>query len=254
MSTKYRRLTQLVPPQAPSLPSRHGTKRALAFTFGLIAPSALFAANVAGNPQVAAGSVNFSQQGNIRTIEQQSGAAIINWSDFSIKAGDITRFVQPGVNSAVLNRVLGANPSLLNGRLQANGSVYLINPNGVVVGPQGRIDVGAFFASTLDISDHDFLRGGDLLLRGDSRAGVENLGTINASSGDVMLIAYTTRNSGTVCAPAGTVGLAAGSEVLLTEKGDQRLLVRSGVSADKLAAGVENSGLLDAAEFLGVVG
>lgn len=247
MSIPYRRLTQLVPPQSPYIPARHRAKRALTFAFGLLAPSALFAANIAGNPQVAAGDVNFSQQGNIRTIEQQSGAAIINWNDFSIKAGDITRFVQPGVNSAVLNRVLGANPSLLNGRLQANGSVYLINPNGVVVGPQGRIDVGAFFASTLDISDHDFLRGGDLRLHGDSRASVENLGTINATGGDVMLIAYTTRNAGTVSAPAGTVGLAAGSEVLLTEKGDQRLLVRSGVSADKLASGVENSGLLDAA-------
>lgn len=211
-------------------------------------PPLLPAAEVAGGPQVVAGQVNFQQHGNVRTIEQQSGRAIINWQDFSIGAGDVTRFIQPGVDSAVLNRVFGANPSLLNGQLQANGSVYLINPNGIVVGPQGRIDVGAFYASTLNLSGDEFLKGGNLLFQGDSKAGIQNLGTINANDGDVMLIAYTVRNQGSITAPNGVAGAAAGSEVLLTPKGDQRLLVKSELSADKLEKGVENSGLMAAAQ------
>lgn len=213
----------------------------------VLAPAFAQAADVAGTPQVVAGAASFRQNGNVRTIEQQTGAAVINWQDFGIRAGDITRFVQPGVNSAVLNRVLGANPSLIQGQLQANGQVYLINPNGIVVGPQGRIDVGAFFASTLNVSNDEFLRGGNLLFRGDSKAGIQNLGTINAKDGDVMLIAYTVKNAGTVSAPNGVAGAAAGSEVLLTQTGDQRLVVKSSVSAEKLATGVENSGVMDAA-------
>ena len=206
------------------------------------------AADVVGNPQIAAGAATFRQNGNVRTIEQHTGAAVINWQDFGVRAGDITRFVQPSVNSAVLNRVLGANPSLIQGQLQANGSVYLINPNGIVVGPQGRIDVGAFFVSTLNVSNDEFLKGGSLLFRGDSKAGIQNLGTINARDGDVMLIAYTVKNAGEVNAPNGVAGLAAGSEVLLTHSGDQRIVVKSGVKAGGLERGVENSGVVAAAQ------
>ncbi|MEN9573644.1 MAG: hypothetical protein RL514_1499 [Verrucomicrobiota bacterium] len=214
----------------------------------VLSPSLVQAADVAGAPQVVAGAAAFRQNGNVRTIEQQTGAAVINWQDFGIKAGDVTRFIQPGVNSAVLNRVLGANPSLIQGQLQANGSVYLINPNGVMVGPQGRIDVGAFFASTLNVSNEEFLKGGSLLFKGDSKAGIHNLGIINAKDGDVMLIAYTVKNAGEINAPKGVAGLAAGSEVLLTHQGDQRIVVKSGVKADGLETGVENSGVVAAAQ------
>ncbi len=216
--------------------------------FLVLAPSMMQAADIVGAPQVVVGAATFQQNGNVRTIEQQTGAAVINWQGFDIKAGDITRFIQPGVDSATLNRVLGGNPSLILGQLQANGQVYLINPNGIVVGPQGRIDVGAFFASTLNISDNDFLKQGNLLFSGDSKAGIHNLGTINAQNGDVMLIAYTVKNAGEINAPKGVAGLAAGSEVLLTHQGDQRILVKSGLQADGLEQGVENSGLMKAAQ------
>jgi len=214
----------------------------------VLSPLLTQAADVAGGPQVVAGAATFRQNGNIRTVEQHTGAAVIHWQDFGIKAGDVTRFIQPGVNSTVLNRVLGANPSLLQGQLQANGSVYLINPNGIVVGPQGRIDVGAFFASTLNVSEDEFLKGGSLLFKGDSKAGLQNLGVINAKDGDVMLIAYTVKNAGEVNAAKGVAGLAAGSEVLLTHQGDQRIVVKSGVKAAGLETGVENSGVVAAAQ------
>lgn len=193
--------------------------------------------------QVINGGVTFERglDGSL-TISQGSDKAIIHWQDFSIGAGELTKFVQPSSMSAVLNRVIGGLPSSIHGTLQANGRVLLINPNGILVGPTGRIDVGGFLASTLDVSDSDFLRGGDMIFRGSSTASVVNQGTINAIGGDIFLFAQTVQNSGTLNAPQGTVGLAAGTEILLAQSGDERVFVRAGGNGS-----VTNSGTITAA-------
>src|SRR2546423_1053569 len=89
----------------------------------------------------------------ITIINQHGNRVIINWHDFSIGAGEITRFVQPSASSWALNRIISGNPSLIYGSLQANGHVLVLNPNGILVGAQGRIDTKGFYASTLDIKD-----------------------------------------------------------------------------------------------------
>ena len=89
--------------------------------------------------------------GATTTVTQTTQRAIVNWQRFSIGAGETTRFVQPGAASAILNRVTGGDPSKLMGQLTSNGRVYLINPHGVVVGPDGRVTTGGFVASTLDV-------------------------------------------------------------------------------------------------------
>ncbi|NLT72033.1 MAG: filamentous hemagglutinin N-terminal domain-containing protein, partial [Verrucomicrobiaceae bacterium] len=154
--------------------------------------------------------------------------AILHWQDFSIAAGETTRFVQPSATSAALNRVLGGNPSAIYGTLSSNGQIFLINPNGILVGPSGVVDTGGFLASTLDISDENFLSGGDLRFKGTSDASVVNLGKISASSSDVILIARTVENHGTIEAPNGTAALAAGSEVLVKADGEERIFVEAG--------------------------
>ena len=104
-------------------------------------------------------------------INQGSDRAIINWQDFSISQGELTEFFQPGANSVALNRVLGGNPSALMGTLRANGGVILVNPNGILVGAGGVVDIGGLAVlSTLDIDDQDFLNGGDMTFKGDSAA------------------------------------------------------------------------------------
>jgi|GEM_PF-2606156 len=115
------------------------------------------------------------------------------------------------------------------GRLQADGSVVLLNPNGILIGKSGRVDVaGSFLASTLDMTDADFLNGGDTSLTGDSsRGAVINLGAISSTGGDVFLVAPRVENEGSVEARQGTVGLAGGTSVLLTEAGDERVAVRA---------------------------
>lgn len=219
---------------------------------GLIASSLAlgFAANSAhAGPEggvVVGGSATISGAGTATTtIIQNSDRAIINWQDFSIGLGEITRFIQPGSDAAVLNRVLSGNPSQLLGTLQANGQVYLINPNGITVGPSGIINAGSFVASTLDINNATFMGGGNLLFSGDSLAGVENLGTINALGGNIFLFGHTVKNSGTLSAD-GTVGLAAGTKIELRQAGNERIGVLLGDSSAQTAIGVDNQGLIKA--------
>ncbi|HEY9034989.1 MAG TPA: filamentous hemagglutinin N-terminal domain-containing protein, partial [Pseudomonadales bacterium] len=197
------------------------------------------------NPQggtVVAGSASLHSSGNTLTVQQQTQRAIINWQSFDIAGGETTRFVQPDSSSAVLNRVNSGNPSAIYGTLKANGHVYLINPNGVVVGSSGVINTRSFVASTLDVANAEFLAGDDLRFVGDSHAAVINLGHIEAAGGDVFLIAHKVVNEGEILA-AGDAGLAAGSEVVLQAAGDQRISIK--VSAEN--ALVDNKGLIEAA-------
>ncbi len=201
--------------------------------------------------QVVAGTATFSATAGALTVTQTSGRAIINWQDFSIAAGELTKFVQPDATSATLNRVVSGLPSTLAGTLQANGRIFLINPNGILVGAGARIDTGGFLASTLDVANNDFLAGGDLHFTGGSTTAIKNLGAINALGGDVFLIARQVENSGAIAAAngstglttGGTVGLAAGSEVLLTTGGNERLFVQ----AASLPGTIINAGTITAA-------
>src|SRR6266436_6984541 len=128
-------------------------------------PLPLFSNPIGGT--VTAGGATIAQQGaGVLTINQTSDRAIINWTSFSIGAGELTRFNQPSVNSATLNRVLSGNPSEIYGTLQANGHVYLINPSGILVGPSGQINTHSFMGSTLNVSDVNYLSGVTMRLTG----------------------------------------------------------------------------------------
>ncbi len=212
--------------------------RLVAFLF-LFSPILLHAANPVGE-QVISGDVSFDRSApGVLTIGQGSDRAIINWEDFSIGAGSLTRFIQPGAGSAALNRVVGGNPSSIYGQLQANGQIFLINPAGVLVGASGQIDTKGLVASTLDLSNESFLEGARMTLSGGSEASVRNLGRISASQGDVYLIARTVENAGSISASIGTVGLGGGSEVVLVDGGGIAVIAGNGT--------VANSGSVDAA-------
>lgn len=201
-------------------------------------------ANPAGG-SIQVGEIRFEQQGNSLLVIQGSDRGIIDWDSFSIANGETTRFLQPGSSSATLNRVTGETLSRIDGRLLANGRVFLLNSNGIIVGREGQIDVAGFVASTLDIDNNEFLAGGDLSLKGASQAAVINLGSISAFDGDVFLVAATVDNSGFLRAPKGTVGLAAGNDVLIKESGAERIYVR-GASGGQKEEGVVNRGTIEA--------
>ncbi|MBL9155200.1 MAG: filamentous hemagglutinin N-terminal domain-containing protein [Verrucomicrobiales bacterium] len=229
-------------PPTDRLPLHHRMAAALAIAALAFSPGA--GANPLGEA-VRHGAVTFERVDGQLRILQASDKAIIDWESFSIGAGELTEFLQPGSRSAALNRVRGASASTIEGALRANGRVYLINPNGILVGPGGTIDVGGFVGSTLDVSDGEFLAGGDLNFAGGSQAGIVNLGSISALDGDVILIAATVENAGTIRAPQGTAALAAGNDVLLAESGEERVFVR-GASGGAKANGVTNTGNIEA--------
>jgi filamentous hemagglutinin family protein len=177
-------------------------------------------------PQVTAGQASFSQQGNVFSITNTPGT-IINWQSFNIGAGEITRFIQQGSDSAVLNRVLGQDPSKILGALQSNGKVFLINPNGILFGQGARVDVNGLVASTLNLSDADFLAGKKNFTAGaNGAAAVRNDGSITTpTGGKVFLVATNVENNGIIRAPNGEVVLAAGHSVQLVDSSDPDLHV-----------------------------
>jgi filamentous hemagglutinin family protein len=207
------------------------TARTRRVILGAIAPllAGLPAGWAWGAPQgahVIAGSAVVSSAGNTLLVRQSSDRAIINWANFSISPSETVQFVLPSASSAVLNRVISLSPSELNGTLQSNGIVYLINPSGILVGPHGVIDVHGFIASTLDASSQTFMSGGDLLFSGDSTAGVINRGVISTPGGNVVFIARQVGNNGQIAAGGGSVNLAGGGEVLLQQAGTPGITVR----------------------------
>jgi filamentous hemagglutinin family protein len=198
-----------------------------------------------GGAQVLAGQARVTTDGNTMTVLQGSDKAILNWQNFDIGAAAAVRFVQPSAGAVALNRVMGADPSRIYGQLSANGQVFLINPSGVLFGAGARVDVGSLVASSLSLSDADFLAG-RTTFSGTIQAGaVRNEGTIrSAQGGYVALLAPAVTNSGSIDAPKGSVALGAGERVNIDLGGDGLITLRVERGAvDALAA---NSGLLRA--------
>lgn len=166
-------------------------------------------------PTVVNGTAAFNQAGNVLTVTN-SDKAIINWQQFGISAGELTRFIQASASSSVLNRVVGGNLSAIYGSLQSNGRVWLVNPAGILVGPGATIDTAAFVASTLAIRNEDFLAG-KLTFSG-AGGNVVNQGSITTpTGGSVYLIGANVSNEGIINTPKGEVILAAGETVNLVD-------------------------------------
>jgi filamentous hemagglutinin family protein len=168
-------------------------------------------------PQVVNGQVSFNNQGNVLSVTNTPGA-IINWQSFSINPGELTRFIQQNPTSAVLNRIIGQDPSQILGALQSNGRVFLINPNGILFGQGAQVDVNGLVASTLNISNEDFLSGKMNFKAGDKAGNLKNQGAITTpGGGQVYLVAPNVENSGIITSPQGEVLLAAGHSVQLVD-------------------------------------
>lgn len=187
-----------------------------------------FSVNASANPNggtVVNGSASFNTNGNTLTVTNTPGT-IINWQGFSINSNEITHFAQQSASSAVLNRVITSNPSVILGTLSSNGRVFLVNPGGIVFGAGSTVNVAGMVATSLNLSDADFLAGrGNFTLTPGAQA-VSNAGNITAQSGgEIYLIAPNVENSGVITAPNGEILLAAGHEVQLVNTLDPNLRV-----------------------------
>jgi filamentous hemagglutinin family protein len=196
---------------------------ASAFTFG---PS--HAQNILpSHGVVMSGVASIGQSGANMTVNQASPRAIVNWGSFSIGPANGVTFDQPSASSAILNRVTGSTTSTIAGQLQANGQVYLVNPNGIAITKSGAVQVGGgFVASTLGITDDDFNKGNLNFVGNGASAGVSNAGSIAAAAGGfVGLLGGTVSNAGVVSVPLGKVAMGSGEQATLNLTGDNFLQV-----------------------------
>ncbi|MGL4860541.1 MAG: autotransporter-associated beta strand repeat-containing protein [Enterobacteriaceae bacterium] len=175
--------------------------------------------------QVTAGQATISQSAATMTIQQSSSNAVVNWNSFNVGSQAQVNIYQPNSSSALLNRVTGGSPSQIFGQIHANGQVYLVNSQGVYIAPGASVQSGSFVASTMGISDQDFMSGKRTFNRNSSTASVVNEGTITAvDSGFVALLAPEVRNEGLIVANMGTVAMAGGESVELQFNGANQLV------------------------------
>lgn len=194
---------------------------------------------------VTAGTATIGTSGTTTTINQSTAKAAIDWSSFSTASTDTVNFVQPNSSSITLNRVIGSSASTFNGKLNANGQVFIINPNGVLFGTTSQVNTGGLVASTLNLSNTDFLNSNFNFANATNNKTVENRGKITVpTGGTVALIAPSIKQTGTITTPEGSTLLAAGSDVTLTLNNGS--LVSYTINQGKAQALINSGGLIKA--------
>jgi len=152
-------------------------------------------------------------------------SAIINWSNLDTMNGEDLNYTYDSGSFAVLNRV--AQRVDFNGNLNAmGGHVFIMSPNGVIIGSTANINATQFTASGLDMADQDFLNGNhqfqpfvqDQAFEGiDGGMGdVKNYASISAEQ--VSLIGKNVTNKGVISADGYAI-MAAGETVFISENG-----------------------------------
>jgi filamentous hemagglutinin family protein len=193
--------------------------------------------------QVVSGSSAIYQNGSVTDINQSSQKTAINWQSFSINPSETVNFNQPNTSAIALNRVIGNEKSLIQGALNANGKVFLVNSNGVMFTKGAKVNVGGLVASTLDITDEDFNKGNYVFQgNGQGNGQVINMGKIKAADGGyVALLGDQVRNEGVIVASKGTVSLNGAKKATLNFNGDS--LVDVSIDEGTLNALVESKRL-----------
>lgn len=143
------------------------------------------------NLQTTAG-VTVAANGNALTFTAPD-KAVLTWQAFgsgtdTIALGDTLNYVLPTKNSSVLNVVAGGSNTTIDGSILSTGNVYVLNPNGVIVGNGARIDVNSFYVGTSDnaaFASFYFAQNGKL----PSQDGLAPLaGSVGVSSGAIIRV------------------------------------------------------------------
>ena len=213
-----------------SIPQARPMRRrrlALALLAAIAAPAAM-AQSLPYGGNVVSGGATIGYSGNTATVNQSTQGAIINWNNFNVGAGYGVTFNQPNASAVILNRVIGngygISPTTIDGALTANGHVFIVNSAGITFGSGAQVNVGGLVASTLAISDADFLDGlatGRYRFDGATGASqVRNDADLQAGAGGVALVGPVVVNSGAIVTDGGSIGVGAGTSVTLDFVGD----------------------------------
>ncbi len=202
-----------------------------------------------GNP-----SARYNIIGNLGTVQQYANKAIVNWKDFNIGAQNEVRYVRvddngnpiDGASFSTLNRIYQNSKSVIEGKISVqegqNGSIYLINQNGILFKGTAQVDVNTLVASALNITDENFLSDNGIFNAGirdpiskepihpafywegtsadvfkETYIQVEPGAKLAAQlGGAILLLGPNVTNQGSITTNEGQVVLAAGAKVYIT--------------------------------------
>jgi len=199
---------------------------ALWMTLSLAGHSFTSYAQLPVDPSLVHGSAVIDTVGNQMTIINTPNT-ILDWQSFSVGADSSVYFQQQSVDSMVLNRVTGDDPSHILGSLGSNGHIWLINPYGVLFGEHARIDAAGLMASTMDIANIDFLAKKYHFNSTGIPSEIKNQGEIRTSfGGRVWLMGDRVQNEGLIQTPGGQTVIAAGKSVEFVDSGAPNVVVR----------------------------
>ena len=171
-----------------------------------------------------------------------SDQAILHFESFHVGRGEGVRFIQPSNRSTVLSRVTGKEGSEILGRIEANGRLFLVNPQGIYFGKEASVNAGSFIASTLAIRDEDFLAGHYCFFKEGQTGAIVNEGAIGAEA-FIALLGPVIENRGSIVAGAGKVVIGAGERVALDFTGDG--LIQFTVEGELERTLIENYGAIE---------
>ena len=152
-----------------------------------------------GTGTVANGTGGISKDGSTTTITQSSDKLIINWDNMDVAKSETLTFNQKDIKSSVFNRIASSSAATsILGTLNANGRVFIVNPNGVVIGNGAKINVGSLIASSLNITDRRFNTDSQPVFTGGGQGDVTNAGEITATESVYLFSSGIVGNSGTI--------------------------------------------------------
>jgi filamentous hemagglutinin len=211
----------------------------LSFAATLPLPCAVGTCGASAKTWVTSGNASLVQVGNAMTITQTSENAILNWQSFNISSNGTVTFKQPDAAAVALNQIFQADPSKILGALNANGSIYLINQNGIIFGAGAQVNTGSLIASSLNITpaalsgilNAGLNNGAALASFVDANGNPLPSGSVQvaagakiaAPGGEIMLFGPQVTNQGTLSAAGGQVIIAAGDSVYLAASTDPNL-------------------------------
>lgn len=205
-------------------------------------------------------------------IKQTESKAVLNWESFNVGRNTTVQFQQKATD-AVLNRVVGADtaPSQIQGAIKGDGTVMVVNQNGVVFSGSSQINVRNLVTAAATMTDKQFTEGlygkdantasftnaqGKIEVQAGAHIGTHASETVNQGGGYVLLLGQEVVNAGSISTPGGQVALAAGENFIIrkgvgteenvnsTTRGNT-VVVQAG-AADK-SGKVQNKGLIQAA-------
>lgn len=192
------------------------------------------------------GSVSIHQETNHNLKIQASDKTILHCKSFDISSYETVEFIQPDSCSTVLSRVKSKDPTHILGNLRSNGRIFLVNQNGIYFGPKAQVSSSSFLASTLDITNENFLqdRFHFVLDSPKNDSFIQNDGLISTTEGAIVLLAPIIQNKGVLQAGVGEVLLSSAEQVTLNFSGNHLLsFAAEGEIKDAL---IENLGSIQA--------